>query len=209
MAITYGSTDAYAFHALEFVQSLAEQRRGGETGIVAARAVEGEAVWTVASEVVYDSELFEVAWKRLSNSNNRDRPLREMAPKPKLLSLEYTDGLRVHLLELNGAAGEWSGAWRYTKDRRIESSLFWTQEGRPGMHFTWLLNGIEQMMLTGKPEWNVERTLLTSGALDALLTSLSKGGQRVETPWLNVRYKPLWRWAEPPPPPPMRPWSEQ
>ena len=72
--------------------------------------------------------------------------------------LEYADGLRANVLELNGAAGEWSAAWRYA-DGRAESSLFWTQEGRPAMHFTWLLHGIEHMMLTGKPSWNVERTL--------------------------------------------------
>jgi acetylornithine deacetylase/succinyl-diaminopimelate desuccinylase-like protein len=48
------------------------------------------------------------------------------------------------------------------------------------MHFTWLLHGIERMMLTGKPSWNVERTLLTSGALDALLLSLKENQRRVE-----------------------------
>ena len=91
--------------------------------------------------------------------------------------------------------------------RNIESALFWTQEGRPGMHFTWLLHGIEQMMLTGKPSWNVERTLLTSGALDALLLSLNEGQRRVETPYLMLRYPPIWHWMEPPPPPPLRPWA--
>src|SRR3954451_4565467 len=33
VALTYGSTDAYGFHGLEAVQSLAEQRQGGETGV--------------------------------------------------------------------------------------------------------------------------------------------------------------------------------
>jgi hypothetical protein len=116
------------------------------------------------------------------------------------------------VLELNGAAGEWSAAWRYADEgghvRPIESSLFWTQEGRPGGHFMLLLDGIEQMMLTGKPSWNVERTLLTSGALHALLVSLKEDQRRVETPQLLLDYQPTWRWIEPPPPPPMRPWAE-
>ena len=215
VAITYHTTDAYGFHALELVQALAEQRQGGETGIKAVQSFAGNAVWRAFDEKAFDTELFDAAWARLSQRQNVGRPLREAVSKPKLFRLEYADGLRAHLLELNGAAGEWAAAWRYADDgperpvRDIESSLFWTQEGRPGMHFTWLLHGIEQMMLTGKPSWNVERTLLTSGALDSLLLSLKEDQRRVETPYLMLRYQPTWRWTEPPPPPPMRPWAEQ
>ena len=208
VAITYHTTDGYGFHALEFVQAMAEQRRGGETGIKAAQSFAGEDVWRAFEEERFDTNLFGAAWQRLSQPREPGRPLRETVPHPRLFRIEYGDGLRAHLLELNGAAGEWSAAWRYA-DGAIESSLFWTQEGRPGMHFTWLLNGIEQMILTGKPAWNVERTLLTSGALDALLISLHEKSRRVETPYLMLSYRPIWRWKEPPPPPPMRPWSEQ
>ena len=209
VAITYHTTDAYGFHALELVQALAEQRHGGETGIKAVQSMTGEAVWQALDEKTLDSELFDAAQQRLSQPQNRGRPLREIVSSPKLFRLEYGDGLRAHLLELNGAASEWTAAWRYADDGHVESSLFWTQEGRPAMHFTWLLHGIEQMMLTGKPSWNVERTLLASGALDALLLSLKEDQRRVETPYLMLRYQPSWRWVEPPPPPPMRPWSDQ
>lgn len=209
VAMTYHTTDAYGFHALEFVQALAEQRRGGETGIKSVQTFSGDAVWQAFDKKAFDTELFDAAWKRLSQPRDGGRPLREIVPQPRLFRLEYADGLRAHVLELNGAVGEWAGAWRYADDDRIESSLFWTQEGRPAMHFTWLLHGIEQMMLTGRPAWNVERTLLTSGALDALLISLKEKDRRMETPYLMLPYQPVWRWKEPPAPPPMRPWSEQ
>src|SRR4030095_14768864 len=111
------------------------------------------------------------------------------------------DGSRAHLLELKGAAGEWSAAWRYA-DGGAESTLFWVQEGRPGMHFTWLLHGIEQMMLTGKPSWDLEPPLLSSGAWLALWVSEKESQRGVETPSLGVHYHPSWRWSEPPPPPP-------
>ena len=209
VALTFHTTDAYGFHALEAVQALAEQREGGETGIRSVQCLTGDAVWKAQEEHLFDPELFEAAWQRLPGKLNGERPLREAVPKPKLLVVEYADGLRAFLLELNGAVGEWSAAWRYAEGRRIESTHFWTQEGRPAAHFTLLLHGIERMMLTGKPSWNVERTLLTSGALDALLQSCTQAGQRIKTPYLGVAYKPTWRWEDPPPPPPMRPWSEQ
>jgi hypothetical protein len=209
VAITFHTTDAYGFHALEFVQALAEQRQGGETGIQAVQTFAGEAVWRAFDEKTFDTNLFDAAWQRLAQPQNRGRPLREVVLEPKLFRIEYADGLRAHILELNGAAAEWTAAWRDVKDGPIDSSLFWTQEGRPAMHFTWLLHGIEQMMLTDKPSWNVERTLLTSGVLDALLISLQENQRRIETPYLMLRYQPSWRWTEPPPPPPMRPWSEQ
>ncbi|MGK0185982.1 MAG: glucose/arabinose dehydrogenase/cytochrome c553 [Verrucomicrobiales bacterium] len=212
VTLTYGSTDAYGFHALELAQALAERRRGGETGIQAVQAFQGEAVWRAFEEGHFDLALFQAAWERLENprgSHDLDA-LRKSVGKPLLFTLEYADGWKSHFLELNGAVGEWAAAWRYGNDDRIESSLFWTQEGRPGMHFTWLLNGIEKMILTGEPSWNAERTLMTSGALDALLNSLHDGGERLETPYLeDIRYRSRWRWTEPPPPPPMRPWSTQ
>ena len=153
--------------------------------------------------------MFEAAMGRLSRQQNGDRPLSEAVKEPILWQVEYLDGLRATVLELNGAVGEWTGAWRYRKDQRVESTQFWTQEARPAAHFTLLLNGIEKMMLTGQPAWNVERTLMTSGLLDALLQSRAAGGMRQETPHLRFAYQQTWRWQTPPPPPPGRPWSEQ
>lgn len=208
VAVSFHTTDAYGFHALEFAQALAEQRRGGETGIRAVHAFAGDAVWREFDERALDVDLFHEAWHRLPHTAVPLENLRERAKNPRLLRIEYVDGLRIHVVELNEIVYEWSGAWRY-KDGASVSSLFWTQEGQPGMHFTYLLNGIERMMLTGKASWNVERTLLTSGALDALLISLTENQRRVETPYLEIDYKPVWRWKEPAFPPPMRPWAEQ
>ena len=69
--------------------------------------------------------------------------------------------------------------------------------------------GIEKMMHTGKPTWPVERTLLTSGTLDALLISKRDGGKRLETPWLQIKYQSKWDWRQPPSPPPPRPVMQQ
>src|SRR5207245_787905 len=64
VAFTYGSTDAYGFHGLEAVQALAEQRRGGETGVRAVRCLGGDAVWDAMDQRLFDPELFEAALRR-------------------------------------------------------------------------------------------------------------------------------------------------
>jgi hypothetical protein len=204
----YGPTDRYGFHALETLQALAEQRKGGETGIKSVRCRTGDAIWESMKNGLLDPELFDAAVDRVI------RPLgpgtvRERVENGLLMTLQYADGLRAHVAALNGYQAEWTAAWRYKKDRRIESANIWVQDGRPFMHFTYLLQEIEELVLTRKTTRPVERTLLTSGALDALLLSKLNGGVRIETPYLLFSYANGRRWQQPPPPPPTRPWTSQ
>jgi len=204
VAVSYHTLDAYGFHALEMAQCLVEGRRGGETGIKRVRCLSDEAVWEAGEKGLYDDALLQAALQRLKQPRHPEKPLRERVKKPVLFAIEYVDGLRVNILTLNGAVGEWSVAWR-NKDGEARSTLFWTQEARPFMHFAYLLRGIEQMVQTGVPTWPVERTLMTSGVLDALLQSKLSGGEWLLTPQLTFPYSTEWRWQQPPPPPPDRP----
>ena len=215
VGITFGDTDAYGFHGLEAVQSLAEQRRGGETGVRAVQCLSGEAVWKALDDRKVDTELFSAALKRAPKFESGQAIDRKDVRAPKLLIVHYNDGLRVSLFELNGAVSAWTAAWRADHGKEkgdaqsIVSMRFWTQEARPAGHFGLQLEGIQRMIFTGVPSWPAERTLLTSGVLDALLLSRARGGTLIETPELRVEYQPTWRWKEPPTPPKSRPWSEQ
>lgn len=201
VAVSYHTLDAYGFHALEMVQCLAERRRGGETGIKQVRCLDGDAVWEAGRMGLYDEKLLADCASRF-----KERPLpagktlRDLAPKPNLMFIEYQDGTRASVLTLDGAVAEFSAAWKYATGES-ESTLFQLQEDRPFSHFTNLTKGIDEMMHTGKAAWPAERTLFTSGALDALHISRKQQGQIVPTPYLNVKYESQWNWKQPPPMP--------
>ena len=57
-------------------------------------------------------------------------------------------------------------------------------------HFTILGLNIQEMFLTGMERYPVERTLLTTGAHDALMESRYRGHIVIETPHLNIGYSP-------------------
>lgn len=210
VGISYGSLDSYGFHGLEMLQCLAERRSNGETGVKSVQTFVDDAVWKAGEDGVYDAKLFDEALARMKIRiwEKNKKTVREAVRSPVLFVVEYNDGLRANLLTLNGAVGEWSAAWQY-EDDSIDSTLFSLQDARPFAHFTYLLMGVERLMQTGQPAWPVERTLLTSGVLDALLISKSKASQQILTPYLNVSYQSKFNWRQPPPPPPDRPNASQ
>ncbi len=64
VCVGYGGLDSYDFHGLETLQCMAERRKGGETGVVAVRALRGAAVWKALAAGSWDAggcdlELFE------------------------------------------------------------------------------------------------------------------------------------------------------
>ncbi len=198
VAIGYGGDESYGFHALEMLQSLAERRQGGETGVVSVQCLTGEAVWKAAGKL-YDPKLVEAALNASKKRRRADKPLHESVKHPTLFSLRYADGLKASMLMLSGTAIEFSAAWRYadSPNERAQATLFSLQEERPYSHFTILLQGIEQMMHTGRPTWPPERTLLTTGVLHEAMLSKSDDGKLRKTPHLRIRYSSRWNWKQP------------
>jgi hypothetical protein len=56
--------------------------------------------------------------------------------------------------------------------------------------FSPLVHHIEEMFLKGKPDYPVERTLLTTGLLAAGIESLYRDQAKYETPHLAISYQP-------------------
>jgi hypothetical protein len=185
VAIGFSGLDIYGFHTLETLQCMVERRRGGETGVSAVQCLEGPAVWQAARDGLWSRDLAEAACAEIA-----DKPagtMEEHCPNPALFLVHYRDGLRGAVLMLNGYVRDLAYAAR--ADGAIQATEFYLQNGPPHAHFSYLSLNIEEMFLTGRPTYPVERTLLTTGILEAALTSRFEGHARLETPWLDVRYR--------------------
>jgi hypothetical protein len=200
VAVGYGDLESYGFHALEMLQCLSERREGGETGVNSVTCLTGDTVWKAQQDGKFNPVLLKSALECELQTDPK-RFLRERVKNPALFSIRYNDGLRASVLMLNGATAGFSVAWKYKTgsngQQKIESTLFAIENRRPFMHFTDLLLGIEKMMHSGKPAWPAERTLLTTGVLHAAMISQKQSGKRIETPYLNIRYRSDWNWRQP------------
>ncbi len=189
LAVGYGDLDAYGFHTLESMQCMVERRAGGETGIRFVEMLANDAVWRWrdSEDGGWSKPLLEAALER--SPRRRQGQLEELVRNPALFVIEYNDGLRAACYLLNGAVSNWAFAAKRKDASAIESCAFGLPDrSRPLPHFDGLVYCIEQLFVTGKPLYPVERTLLTTGALSFLFES-KKTGKRVMTPELAVTYR--------------------
>ena len=176
--------DSYGFHGLEALQCMVERRRGGETGIAAVRCIEGRAVWDAAERGLWPRNLAAEAESRIADVE--PGPMEDNCVRPALFELEYADGLRAFTLMLDRHARGFAYAARV--NNQTVSTGFHTIGSHGGEPFTAQGLAVQEMFLTGQPQYSVERTLLTTGAHAALMDSRHLGGIRIETPWLTVPY---------------------
>lgn len=187
LAVGYGPTEGYGFHTLEALQCMVERRAGGETGVAAVQAIAGPAVWEAFGDGRLDRELLDAALATLETPPSGD--LADLAPKPALFFIEYRDGLRATVAMLDGVCQEWLFAARVAGEQDIQATRFRAHSQEPFGHFAYLLEEIQDLICTGQEPHPVERTLLTTGILDRAMESLWRGGVRLETPELAVRYR--------------------
>jgi hypothetical protein len=107
---------------------------------------------------------------------------------PTAFLIEYRDGSRGTVLLLNGHVQDFTFAGKIKGEARAASCLFYLPPPPGARYFDAQVAGIEKMLETGQTPYPVERTLLTTGTLDAVMESHQKRGARVETPDLDVRY---------------------
>lgn len=183
LVLSFGGIESYGYHGLEALQCMIERRSGGEAGLAAVQCLEGEAVWRAGADGLWSRELAEAA---AAAGETASGSMEESCDNPAAFLLEFRDGFKATLLQLNGYAKEWSYAARV--DGQVLATGLRTH-GPPYPHFSYLGLNIEAMFLSGELQYPVERTLLVSGALDALMDSRHRGHIRLETPHLDVAYR--------------------
>ncbi len=205
--VGYSSLEAYGFHALEGLQCMAERRKGGETGVKAVQCLQGRAMWEALDNGRWSKPLLDAALARVPAHAKTD--IREATRKAKdaaVFLIEYRDGFQAAVTMPNGWIHEGDGgaftfAGRLQGADKLVSTHFYLQQPDPFGHFAFLVKAIDSMMQTGHAPYPVERTLLTTGILDALMTSKAEKHRRIETPHLAIEYQPTdWPFATGPVP---------
>jgi hypothetical protein len=197
LMVGVGGSDPMDYHALEAMQCMVERRRGGETGVKSVQIVDGDAVW---EDKRWSRELLVSALSRsdsplgltLDDARTQDLvgsgEIRRIVKAPAAYFIERNDGLRTSLLMLNGAVRDYTFAARI-KGKGIASTQFFLSPTPNVTYSACLVSKIEEMFVTGKAPYPVERTLIVSGALESCLQSRKAGGKRLDTPHLSVRYQ--------------------
>ncbi len=204
MCVGYGGVDSYDFHALETLQCMVERRNGGETGVKWVQAYRGDNFWQAMKEGVWPRKLMDAALCRshtvkpsregFNDIFPADEDMRRMVKDPVAYRYEHTDGLKSTMILLSGLIEDFN----FSAQIEGRPAPFSTQMYLPmppartslANFFSPLVWGMEQMFLTGKATYPVERTLLTTGLTAAGVESLFLGQKRFETPHLAISYQP-------------------
>ncbi len=209
--IGYGPFEGYGFHALEGLQCQAERRKGGETGVKAVQCLQGEEMWNALDQGRWSKEVLEAAVKLVPAHAPGDyRAGSKKAKDAGVFLVEYNDGFKGAVAMINGWLHEGDGGafifgGKLKGQDRPVACQYYLQQPDPFGHFSYLVKAIEALIQTGHAPYPVERTLLTTGILDAVMISKSEKNRRIETPHLAIKYQPTdWPFATDPVPRPIK-----
>jgi hypothetical protein len=196
LVAAYGPIEVYGFHALETLQVMLERRKGGESGVKAVTCLFDKDVWKAGDDGKWSWDLLNAALARSESvcpgdirKNVGSMSVQSMPATPAIAFLvEYRDGTRGTVLLLNGHVQDFTFAAKIKGEAKPASCLFHLPPPPGAKYFDALVANIEKLLDTGKSPYPVERTLLTTGVLDAAMESHHRRGSRLDTPDLDVKY---------------------
>ena len=93
------------------------------------------------------------------------------------------------MLLMNGLVGDFTFAAKLKGQEEPLSTLFYLPPTPNVVYSAALMAKVEETFLGHQAPYPVERTLLTSGLVEAGMKSLAAGQVQIETPHLDVRYQ--------------------
>ncbi len=186
VVISSGGLEGYGIHAMEVLQSLAERREGGETGVRSIqliRGTDGEA-WAAMDGREWPEDLLLQALKVIPDLP-AEHP-REVEPDPALFVIEYRDGTKAYIIQFKRLVEQWSFAFRH-HHLQVTAALCNSDLDRPFTHFERLTQMIEAFIIDGQEPFPSERTLLTTGMICYAMDSLHHG-KKLNTSKLGITY---------------------
>jgi hypothetical protein len=191
VSIHGGGVESYDFHGLEVLQSLVEARKGGETGVSRVEFLTGDALWQAEKAGRWSLRLAEAAMAAEFGNNTPDlrQPIpREGKAQPHGILLTYRDGFKATVLKV-GASNRWNFACKLAGEDRPHACRFHVGPWQNRCLFMALSNAIQHFFVNRRAPYPVERTLLTTGILDAAMHSRADR-RAVQTPELRIAYEP-------------------
>ena len=176
LAVSCGDLEEHAYHAIELLQSVAERRMGGETGVAQVRYAEGDEVWRISP-----------AMREAALARRVNPPPPDTGQKAEAFLIRYRDGLEASVLNLNSRTRDYLLAVRQRGSNDPRATCFYIGLYTHA-HWGFLVQAFENLVLTRREQFPIERTLVANGIMLAGLESRAKGGAWIDTPHLRIAY---------------------
>ncbi len=180
------------FHCVDVLQAFVERRKGGETGVASVQYIRGPETWAWTARTPWAGRLLEAARTRRGLESGHF----EAINAPNVCLIEYRDGTKAAIYNVRGVGWTYAGEIAGQSTPTIVSML-----GFPGPFAQYHASNaqphwIVETMVTGREPFEAERLLLSTGIVNFALEShwrngrYSAVGRRVETPFLDMTYRP-------------------
>ena len=180
---------------------MSERRRGGEVGISSVHALKGDALWSMleSGDCGITRDLFVAALTRSHNlpveggfptGKVTYTWAKQALPETTGFFVQHRDGFRTTAF-LTGIKDFNYAGYIGSTDEIVSCQMYLPMPGRGSTtadFFNPLVRHIEDVVLTGKTPYPVERTLLTSGMVIGGVESLHAGQMPFATPDMAVKY---------------------
>jgi hypothetical protein len=190
VSIHGGPFESYDFHGLEVLQSIVEARKGGEAGIASVEFLRGDALWKAAEQRRWSRPLAEAALRTGFEGKLPDLRQPLEGEMPHALLVTYRDGWKATVLKVGRNSNRWLFACKLAGEDRPRAASFYNGPWGNRNLFMALSNAVQHFIVRREAPYPIERTLLTTGMVEAAARSRAQNGRAVLTPNLHVSYEP-------------------